>query len=567
MIESSTPSYPSFVDLMTKPSLLAMACVFVVTLLVFLTVAPRHPIDNSDAFDYLQMAMNVANGQGFTSTHAFPRQILWFHDNGFDISGVRGVPILYRYPLPIMIEAALIRIGLKPYDASQGYSGLGIVLSALLLFLIATHLFSSPLISGILTLAFVTSGSAVGLAVSGLTEPFSMFLFLAVLMLATYQKSWSFKSSILAGILLALSYLNRSSSLFYTLPVLIGGVVLSDQSGSVPRSRTVQKLAITIAVFVVLLIPFIWRSLALTGQPFFSFSDSRNLVQHAVGIEPEVDMQAPTSSLVMFQLYHDAIVRNFLLNLVWGIVGIRELLIVNVLVLVPFVLGNVAILWMVWRQQLPGWNWSEARRLLLLWWLGCICNLVGVSILRQDPTFYAPFWPIVLPIAFVGTSLLVSLACRVFYYIRVLDRALPLKKIIAATAALLVTVLYISLNPPLLEPIDTPGATQASTVAAIAQARQMVCGTPGGAIISDVSTAVATEFHGCGMLAIRPPMNADQLNQLGKLVDIRAILLSHKTLESNAYSAEIQGWSERRSSCSIHLSDNSELYLANCSEQ
>ena len=172
-------------------------------------VAPKRPLNNPDGFDYLQMALNLVHEKDFRSSQVFLHHAYWFSRHGVDLHNVSTVPMLYRFPLPVIIEAAFLRIGFSPYVAAQLYSTLGCLLSSFILFWIVLRFSNSGGAALALVSAFLLSGSTLEFAIGGLTEPLATFFFLLLLTVLLSPLRLLVIRTILGALLCGLAFLNQ----------------------------------------------------------------------------------------------------------------------------------------------------------------------------------------------------------------------------------------------------------------------------------------------------------------------------------------------------------------------
>ncbi len=218
--------------------LLGLTIILVVALGIVLLNAPAQPYPyDPDAFDYLQMAMHLTDGQGYSSGQATLEGLLFLRSQGFDTHAASATPMLWRYPFPVTVEAVLLRAGLEPYDAAIAFSIIGYSLTALALFFLFNRLLGSVLISSILTMGAVLIQGQVALARSGMTEPFAQ-VFLFTLLVVTSNRGKT-RQALAIGALIGFAYLNRPQSLFYMLPLPVHrvGVAALQSPGTVEKLR------------------------------------------------------------------------------------------------------------------------------------------------------------------------------------------------------------------------------------------------------------------------------------------------------------------------------------------
>lgn len=499
---------------------------------IFLVVAPNRHIDGTDGFDYLQMALNLADGNGFASSHIYLHQANWFYKLGINIRDVNAVPILYRFPLPIVIEAAFIRLGFSPYFAAQLFSTLGCLLSGFIFFLIILRFSHSWGASLALTLAFLISEATVQFAISGVTEPLSTFFFLSLLLVLASPKS-PYLRSLVAGLLCGLAYLNRTNSIFIMLPSLFIGIAWLHEEKVFNVKRSVLIYFESIIIFILVISPWLYHNYILSGSPFFNFTNAVNLLNGMVNA-PSFARYYSMGTVDFITLYAPFILKKVVLNFFSGICNMRILLVINKLILLPSLMGMVLVY--IYKPPLSvdlefGWF----KGMAIMWVAACFFNLAGSSFAwGQLPRFYAALWPMILLFAFAGTLFFLN------YLKRIIKKYIKVEMSETATklmAGIITGFLYVILNPPLLHPGNVSGTRPWETVQAARKSRAIFCGAnTKGAIVSDVSDVLAVELRGCKILMCR--YRSDSISpgpasfkEWDKLVDVSAFFISREALE------------------------------------
>lgn len=498
---------------------------------IVLWLAPRRPITDPDAFDYLQIGIRIAAGEGFVSGRAVPEYLVWYRDHKYETLGRENVPLLERYLLPVLIEAGLIRAGIPPYSAAQVYSAMGYILSNLLLLILFRRMTQSTWAAFVLVLGFMLAENALGASVSGMTEPFALALFAAnlLVLLSPFPRRYL---PVALGVMTAVAYLNRTSGLFYTLPLNLAGLWFA----TADAKRKERLVAYGIFLLTAFLIPSPWfvRNLMVAGAPVFSFADRYNFLI-------QINLPNPPNErnyyAAEFTQYIPFIVAKFFRNLWTGIAQWRSLLLVNVLLVIPFLLGlaclalyalkskNARLTEFFQRADAKGWvDWKRVARLYVLLGVAVAGNGLGISFYVQEGRLYAPFHPFVLLLAWCGISALVA--------ILPLQGRAWLPTAVQVAIAVVVGVSYVALNLPHATTALTPAAIDTPTVLAYREARRVYCqpSVP-GAILSDLTGMLAVESFGCHKLTVGFARNSD-IALIRELARPSSVLLSNKIVDT-----------------------------------
>jgi hypothetical protein len=517
-----------------RQDILSLVVILSIGLVTVALFAWLRPIENPDAFDYIQIAMHLADGNGFSSGRASVAALHWLHARGFDTFELQSIPMLSRYPLPIVVQALFIRLGFAPYVAGVAFSALGYLASAAVLYVLCRRLFQSAIVSTLLVLGAFLAEGQVGLARSGLTEPVALFFFLSALAVLISDRPPRFQA-IAVGILAGLGYLNRTQSLFYTLPLLIVGLFPQRDRPHAHWRAWLAGLGFGLLSMLLVISPWLIRNMVVTGAPTFSLDDTYNLLLGTELPAETINSSSAPVATAFFQ-YLPHILAKFTRNLHAGFFALRELLIVNRLVLIPFLAGMFAVaLWAVGsvrsfspasRFALPrdflDWDSDRILRTSLLVFVALLCNFVGVAFFLQFSRLYALFWPFVPLFAFIGLCYAAYLALRARWETWIADRTY-----FAPAAAALASLLYMSLNLPLTHPVGTPDAISTDVVAAVRASHVQLCQwrSSGGVVISDVPSVIAVEAHDCNILVVPYQADEEYSSILDNLIRIRATML------------------------------------------
>jgi hypothetical protein len=530
---------------------------------IFFVVAPKRPLNNPDGCDYLQMALNLANGKGFHSTQIFVHHAYWFSRHGVDLHNDSTVPMLYRFPLPVIIEALFLRIGFSPYVAAQLYSTLGYLLSGLILFLIILRFSDSCGVSLALVSAFLLSGSTLEFAIGGLTEPLATFFFL-LLLIVLVSPIPLFARTTVGALLCGLAFLNRTPSIFIMLPLLFLEILICQGNNKLTIKHIIFLFLGLLGVFTLVISPWLYRSQAITGNLLFNFTNAVNLLNGLEKLCSYTTFYSMSAfDFIISNLSH--ITRKILSNMISALFNLRTLLNINKLILLPFLLGLALIIY--GRSKfLLDLNVAWLRRVVILWGAAFFFNLAGQSLAwGQLDRFYAPLWPMVLVLAFTGSYFLMKHILGLSRYLK--DRMSNTTT--KSLAGIITGILYLILNPPILHPLESfLFSRPRETIQAVRESKAFLCGREmDGALISDVSDVFSVELHGCNLLMCRYEFDSNllessSLNEWDKFVNVVGIFISRKGWDHmDQEDKKILGEKEKTYPRIINFSDGSRLYL------
>lgn len=218
-------------------------------------------IQNPDAQDYAQIARHLYRGDGFLTSVMPLNGLEWMRQTGRLEQPWWNV---HRFPLPSLVEAGIFFV-IGPSDfAAALSSGVFFFFTVPLIFLFARRLFSYR-VAVLSTFLYAFSGGPMKDAITGLTEPATVFLFLSALYLTLWPRRWW--AIPLAGALTGLAFLNRSSVVLYAGPMLW-------LLWRVRPGRGWVTLSAFILPGVVVVAPWLVRNALLTGDPLFSLTSA-----------------------------------------------------------------------------------------------------------------------------------------------------------------------------------------------------------------------------------------------------------------------------------------------------
>lgn len=261
---------------------------------------------NPDAFDYAQMGREISKGNGFSTLQIFPKHIPYLHETGYLERG--SWPNLYRAPLPAIADASFYKLTGDIVKAGVLSSGIFYLLSIPLLYILAIKLtnFRTAVVAVVLYVSdrFVSISSY-----NGMTESLAAFLLLCLL-LVCFSGKLSIAKCFLAGIICGLGYLARSQFVS-VIPAGILLVWLGIEKKARPRG-----LVLLLAGFLIAAGPWLIRNAVLTGNPCFSFFNSRRLVLQTRPAHSDIEMQldGPVGTMDAFTEYGADVVRKVLRN-------------------------------------------------------------------------------------------------------------------------------------------------------------------------------------------------------------------------------------------------------------
>ncbi len=262
---------------------------------------------NPDAFDYAQMGREIRDGRGFSTIQTFPKHIPYLAERGW--LATAHWPNLYRYPLPTLADALCLSFTDDPVTAAVIQSTIFFLLGLPVLYALACFL-TNTRVAVIVTVLYASHPAVMRASYNGMSDAAAfLFLFLVALVLVTGELS--LRRCLLLGVITGLSYLNRSQ--FVVLVPLIGGYLWL-VSGADVRLR---RLAVVLAAFTATISPWLIRNTVLTGQPRFSFYDSRRyaMAMPSMPVDLERVLHAPVGTLATARLYGPAIVHKVVDNL------------------------------------------------------------------------------------------------------------------------------------------------------------------------------------------------------------------------------------------------------------
>lgn len=451
------------------------------------------------------MGHQLRLGRGATTLHVLPRHVPYLEAKG--LLGFGAVPNLYRYPLPTLLNAAVEAIAGDPVRAAVLQCGLWFLLSAVALFFLAEG-FSDWRFATLATLVFLTDPSFWVHSYSGMTESLSILLILSLALLVSGE-SPSVRRWCLAGVVCGLALLTRYQLAF------LGPAALVAAGTTAPANRRLAAGLAVVAGLGLVILPWLVRNVALTGDPLFSFSTAGALMVGSCPTDTYLDwkLHAPAETAEVFRLYGGQILSKFG-RTVW-----------------PAILNPVAL----------AGSWLYGA-------LACGAVLWGLLTPRRDPRFERLRWGTLALVA--GNYAVVCLAYPTFRFFETfhplllvtallsgahfLDARLPESRrgwgrLLFGSLVLAVLVVYRLLASP-VPPADDVGDARAQrgSYEMLAQLTE-----PRAVIASDVSYRVALWSD---RLALRlPAPDPAELFEIDRMyLPVDYVLFSRKVVEAEA---------------------------------
>ncbi len=254
-----------------------------------------------DSLDYAQMAREIEQGNGMMTLQIFPRHIPYLHKEN-KLASLEW-PNLHRYPLASIIGAGINTFTDDIIKAAVTRSGIFFLLTLPLIFYIARQ-FCDTLTASIAVIFFSASPLIYRSAYDGMTESQAIFFTVAAASILLSNMKFAYKW-IAVGVMCGLAFLTRTQ-IVYLLP-------LAALMPFVSQWKTKKMLAVTTLIisFGLTISPWMLRNLAITDDPFFSFSNTRNFVvdapEHPGFSDIDMMLHAPTERAEVFSQYGEQI--------------------------------------------------------------------------------------------------------------------------------------------------------------------------------------------------------------------------------------------------------------------
>ncbi|NPV45570.1 MAG: hypothetical protein HPY69_01325 [Armatimonadetes bacterium] len=231
---------------------------FILVMVVF--VAKFEHLTDVNAADYAQIARNLAEGKGFTTSALTPLRLAIK-------PGVENAPELGRGPVYIACLAGAMKL----FGATDKTVILGSIffylLTLVVVYLVGRFFFSDPVgIFGVVIC--LISVPLLEQMVSGLEITLLAFLITSLCGLLLWwgrsEKQTAWHWPVVIGLLLGLLYLTRYETLALLPAVIVYLVLLA------PRPSRWKLAGLSVLVFVIVVAPWIIRSSLIVGKPFIS---------------------------------------------------------------------------------------------------------------------------------------------------------------------------------------------------------------------------------------------------------------------------------------------------------
>jgi len=349
--------------------------------IIWLWAFNTHSFWKTDALDYAQMGRELGSGKGLSTLHIFPRHIRLFSEKGY--LEKENWPNLYRYPLPIILDAFFYKITANISMAAVLQSGAAFLLSIPVLFILATRL--TNLKVGIISTIFYVADPVVFTgSYQGMSESLAI-LWILSLFLIVFSGEMSKPKYLAMGVICGLAYLTRTQ-LIFLVPLVVLYVWIQVQ-----KKARLSGLALFSIAFVFTIGPWFVRNAALVGDPAFSFSTSRNLVKGSCPVNSDLDLQldAPVKTLEVLKSYGPGVARKTFKNILmatrlsfWG----RNFS-PKGSIFIFFLFASVIYRWCSGESR-----YDSFRRAVVVLVFG---NLLIVSLAFHNPRFHTPVIPLI----------------------------------------------------------------------------------------------------------------------------------------------------------------------------
>jgi hypothetical protein len=259
----------------------------------WMLASPAYVYSN-DAFDYVQMGAQLANGDGFSTLQIFPRHVPFLAERGL-LDG--AWPNLHRYPLPTALNGFAGLFTADARSAAMWQSGLAYAASVSA-FAFAARQFAPLALAALGTLLFAMDPTQIGGAFLGLTEGAGALWIVLIVGLCARPSGMTRRDAALAGVVCGLAWLTRTQlAVLLPLVLVTTGIRLRDR-------RAVGLAALTAGLT---LAPWMLHIAWLTHDPFFSFSTSRNLALMAAPTDVDMLLHAPPTTAGVLAEWRDEI--------------------------------------------------------------------------------------------------------------------------------------------------------------------------------------------------------------------------------------------------------------------
>ncbi len=224
-----------------------------------------------DNFDYSQMGREIKEGKGFKTLQIFPGYLVYLKNKGL-LNG--EWPNLYRFPLPTLSNA-IFQILFDPLKAGIIQSGFWFFLTVILIYYLIydeTKKFFLAMFGSVLFFL-----DHLIYSFSGLGETLTSFLFTLLIFVFFFAGLKERTKFIVSGFVLGLLFLSRTTFL-YLFPIFLVFFILK-------KYKLKLILLFSLSLFFTIL-PWSLRNYRITGNPFFSFSNVRNIMLPFAKVDP-----------------------------------------------------------------------------------------------------------------------------------------------------------------------------------------------------------------------------------------------------------------------------------------
>lgn len=286
-----------------KRATIAFGCFFALVAGIWAAQFTTGWFDSPDAYDFAQMGREIVRGHGLSTKEVFPRHIAFLQEKG--LLNQEHLPNLYRYPMPTFANALAQLFISDPLKASIVQCGFWFLASLPIFFLLARGLVS-PLLALVCTVLYAALPCQWVGSYNGLSESLTVLLLLLLLyVLMRREEAWWRYAGL--GFLAALLYLTRTQFAYVFLMVLVYLGLTA------PRLERFRALGWSALFFFLALSPWLLRNAWLTGNPLFSFHNTRVLAINTAPLYDDLDMQlhAPAGMFTVLREHWTGLLAKF----------------------------------------------------------------------------------------------------------------------------------------------------------------------------------------------------------------------------------------------------------------
>lgn len=237
----------------------------------------RNPytVITADHLASAQVARNLASGEGYRADSLTLYEVALYDKKGW-LSDGPPWRNTYRFPLPILIMAALFKIfGANSFTANFLYPSIFHFLTVTTLFALTYLLFKNAVVAFMASIIFITNNGLL-YAMLNKSEGADVFFFtLSLLVFFVWDHRRKNYLLFILGLVLGVSFLNRFNEGFILLFIYL---ILFYVRGTLK----IKHLIYYLAGFIIPLIPFVLHNLMALGTPFFSSNSYFQLIDNSI---------------------------------------------------------------------------------------------------------------------------------------------------------------------------------------------------------------------------------------------------------------------------------------------